>query len=97
MATGNTPSDNAAMANKPPQELTSILSQVQSLQTDRERLMKELEEARSKMDKLQVLAHSRYQPAVVVALCLFSLVALVFAVIYALAYFDWRRRESGRR
>ena len=37
-----------------PQELTSILSQVQNLQTDRERLMKELEEAKEKMSKLQV-------------------------------------------
>jgi len=40
---------------KPPQELSSILTQVQSLQSDRERLMRELEEAKSKMDKLQVL------------------------------------------
>jgi len=38
-----------------PQELTSILSQVQHLQSDRERLIKELEEAKEKMSKLQVL------------------------------------------
>ena len=47
-----------AASLKPPQELTSILSQVQSLQTDRERLMRELEDARSKMDKLQVTCHA---------------------------------------
>lgn len=43
-----------AQANKPPPELSSILTQVQTLQSDRERLQKELEEARQKMDKLQV-------------------------------------------
>jgi len=48
-------STEAASATKStPQELTSILSQVQNLQTDRERLMKELEEAKEKMSKLQV-------------------------------------------
>jgi hypothetical protein len=39
---------------KPPAELTSILSQVQILQSDRERLMRELEDANGKVDKLQV-------------------------------------------
>ena len=39
---------------KPPAELTSILSQVQILQNDRERLMRELEDANGKVDKLQV-------------------------------------------
>ena len=100
MATGNTSMDNAALASKSPQELTSILSQVQSLQSDRERLVKELEEARSKMDKLQVVVasiDSRNHTTIIIALCLFSLVALVFAIIYAYAYFDWRRREKGRR
>ena len=38
----------------PPAELTSILTQVQSLQTDREKLLRELEETRARMDKLQV-------------------------------------------
>ena len=36
----------------PKAELTSILSQVQNLQTDREKLMKELEVARQKVEKL---------------------------------------------
>jgi hypothetical protein len=40
-------------APKPPPELTSILSQVQILQNDRERLMRELEEANGRVDKLQ--------------------------------------------
>jgi hypothetical protein len=40
-------------ATEPPKaELTSILTQVQSLQTDREKLMKELENARHKVEKL---------------------------------------------
>ena len=43
-------------AAKPPPELTSILSQVQVLQSDRERLMRELEDANSRVDKLQVRA-----------------------------------------
>jgi hypothetical protein len=49
---------------RPPQELTSILTQVQSLQSDRERLLRELEEARVKVDKLQVppRAATRYFP-----------------------------------
>ncbi len=41
-------------APKPPPELTSILSQVQILQNDRERLMRELEDANGRVDKLQV-------------------------------------------
>ena len=40
-------------APKTPPELTSILTQVQSLQADREKLMKELEAAKSKVDSLQ--------------------------------------------
>ena len=36
----------------PKAELTSILTQVQNLQTDREKLMKELETARNKVEKL---------------------------------------------
>ena len=36
----------------PKVELNSILSQVQNLQTDREKLMKELENAKSKVEKL---------------------------------------------
>jgi hypothetical protein len=43
----------AGGGSKPPQELTSILSQVQHLQSDRERLLKELEDAKAKMDRLQ--------------------------------------------
>jgi len=46
----------------PPQELTSILTQVQSLQSDRERLLRELEEAKIKVDKLQVPVAARYFP-----------------------------------
>ena len=49
------PSSAAAVVNKPPPELSSILTQVQTLQSDRERLQKELEEARLKMDKMQAL------------------------------------------
>lgn len=41
------------MSTEPPKaELTSILTQVQTLQTDREKLMKELENARQKVEKL---------------------------------------------
>ena len=41
------------MSNEPPKpELSSILTQVQTLQTDREKLMKELESARHKVEKL---------------------------------------------
>ena len=47
----------------PPQELTSILTQVQSLQSDRERLLRELEEAKIKVDKLQVPAAAQFVPA----------------------------------
>lgn len=40
-------------ATEPPKaELTSILTQVQSLQTDREKLMRELENAKLKVEKL---------------------------------------------
>ena len=38
----------------PKAELTSILTQVQTLQTDREKLMRELENAREKVEKLTV-------------------------------------------
>ena len=40
------------MSEPPKQELTSILTQIQSLQTDREKLMKELENAKQKVEKL---------------------------------------------
>jgi len=41
------------MSAEPPKaELSSILSQVQNLQTDREKLMKELESAKQKVEKL---------------------------------------------
>ena len=40
------------MSEPPKAELTSILSQVQNLQTDREKLMKELEAAKQKVEKL---------------------------------------------
>jgi hypothetical protein len=44
---------SSAIAAEPPKpELTSILSQVQNLQTDREKLMKELEITRQKVEKL---------------------------------------------
>ena len=39
-------------AEAPKAELTSILTQVQTLQTDREKLMKELELAKQKVEKL---------------------------------------------
>jgi hypothetical protein len=55
----------SAQLTKPPPELSSILTQVQTLQSDRERLQKELEEARQKMDKLQVLIPfpPRFEPS----------------------------------
>ena len=56
---------SSAQPPKPPPELSSILSQVQTLQSDRERLQKELEEARQKMDKLQVFIPfpARFEPS----------------------------------
>jgi hypothetical protein len=39
-------------SEQPKAELTSILTQVQTLQTDREKLMKELENAKQKVEKL---------------------------------------------
>jgi hypothetical protein len=48
---------SSSSSHKPPAELTSILSQVQMLQSDKERLSRELEEAKSRMDKLQVPIH----------------------------------------
>ncbi len=47
---------SASSTLKTPPELTSILSQVQTLQSDRERLIRELEDAKSRVSKLQVLA-----------------------------------------
>jgi hypothetical protein len=44
--------NNSNNAEPPKAELTSILSQVQNLQTDREKLMKELEVTRQKVEKL---------------------------------------------
>ena len=42
-----------SLSNEPPKpELTSILTQVQTLQTDREKLMRELELAKQKVEKL---------------------------------------------
>ena len=41
-----------SVSEPPKAELTSILTQVQSLQTDREKLMKELENAKQKVEKL---------------------------------------------
>jgi chromosome segregation ATPase len=55
---GNTANNNTNNTNNnnnteaPKAELTSILSQVQNLQTDREKLMKELEVAKQKVEKL---------------------------------------------
>ena len=43
----------SSSTTKSPPELTSILTQVQSLQADREKLIKELEAAKSKVDTLQ--------------------------------------------
>jgi len=81
-----------AASVKPPQELTSILSQVQSLQTDRERLMRELEDARSKMDKLQVLCDA--PPAYLSLICLFLSAACLALTI---RLFLRRRREKEKR
>jgi len=49
-STATTASSADPASNKP--ELNSILSQVQNLQTDREKLMRELESARQKVEKL---------------------------------------------
>jgi hypothetical protein len=81
-----------AASIKPPQELTSILSQVQSLQTDRERLMRELEDARSKMDKLQVLCGA---PPAYLSLFLLLLSAACLALTIRL--FLHRRRAKEKR
>ena len=43
---------NVLSSEAPKVELNSILTQVQSLQTDREKLMKELDNARQKVEKL---------------------------------------------
>lgn len=43
---------NTLSSEAPKVELNSILTQVQSLQTDREKLMKELDNARQKVEKL---------------------------------------------
>ncbi len=45
-------SSNTSMGEPPKAELSSILSQVQNLQSDREKLMKELENAKQKVEKL---------------------------------------------
>lgn len=45
-------SASSLSADAPKVELNSILTQVQSLQTDREKLMKELDNARQKVEKL---------------------------------------------
>ena len=45
-------SQRMSSTDPPKAELSSILTQVQSLQTDREKLMKELETARQKVEKL---------------------------------------------
>jgi len=51
MSTSTNPSSvESALASKP--ELNSILSQVQNLQTDREKLMRQLEFANQKVEKL---------------------------------------------
>jgi hypothetical protein len=81
-----------AASLKPPQELTSILSQVQSLQTDRERLMRELEDARSKMDKLQVTCHA---PSAYLSFIFLIVSAACLALTIRL--FLRRRREKERR
>jgi hypothetical protein len=81
-----------AASLKPPQELTSILSQVQSLQTDRERLMRELEDARSKMDKLQVTCHA---PSAYLSFIFLIVSAACLALTIRL--FLRRRRERERR
>ena len=46
------PQVTMSTSEPPKAELTSILTQVQSLQTDREKLMKELENAKQKVEKL---------------------------------------------
>lgn len=45
-------SSSSSLAEPPKAELSSILSQVQNLQSDREKLMKELENAKQKVEKL---------------------------------------------
>ena len=48
----NNNNNNSLSSEAPKAELTSILSQAQNLQTDREKLMKELEMAKQKVEKL---------------------------------------------
>jgi hypothetical protein len=50
--TNTNTNNNNINGEAPKPELTSILSQVQNLQTDREKLMKELEVTRQKVEKL---------------------------------------------
>jgi hypothetical protein len=92
--------DAAATAIKPPPELSSILNQVQALQGDRERLMKELEESKSKVDKLQVTLRAYADHHFVWEyVCLFF-VMLAFAIAIHCAYVQWktrRRKESARK
>ena len=81
-----------ASSAKPPQELSSILTQVQSLQSDRERLMRELEEAKSKMDKLQVMCGA--PPAY---LSLIFLIISAACLALTIRLFLRRRREKEKR
>ena len=92
--------DAAATAIKPPPELASILNQVQALQGDRERLMKELEESKSKVDKLQVILHASTGHHFVFQYACFFFVFIAFAFAIRGAYIQWntrRRKESARR
>lgn len=52
MSTGSSNNNSALSSEAPKVELNSILTQVQNLQTDREKLMKELENAKQKVEKL---------------------------------------------
>ena len=83
----------AADASKPPQELTSILSQVQSLQSDKERLARELEEARASLDKLQVLCADPHARSTLF-LAVFSFFCLCVTLRLCLSR---RRREKEKR
>ena len=92
-AAASSSSSSSSSGFKPPPELASILSQVSSLQGEKERLARELEEARSKMDKLQVLlAGPRAARRLI-----FPLFFRRFFSGLTLTLSRRRRRESGRR
>jgi hypothetical protein len=83
---------SAASTGKAPPELTSILSQVQTLQSDRERLIRELEDAKSRVSKLQVL----YDTPLPYAQLLFLFVSFACLVLTVRVLMRHRRVKEKR-